>query len=32
MIPASTALKNHLTSEVTTLALCWKVIRKDGVA
>jgi uncharacterized phage protein (TIGR02218 family) len=31
MIPASTALKNHLASEVTTLALCWKVTRKDGV-
>jgi uncharacterized phage protein (TIGR02218 family) len=27
----SSALKAHLASEVTTLALCWKVMRKDGV-
>jgi uncharacterized phage protein (TIGR02218 family) len=32
MIPASPTLKTHLASEVTTLALCWKVTRKDGVA
>jgi uncharacterized phage protein (TIGR02218 family) len=32
VIPASPTLKTHLASEVTTLALCWKVTRKDGVA
>ncbi len=31
MIPISAALKAHLAAEVTTLALCWKVTRKDGV-
>jgi hypothetical protein len=31
MITTSTTLKTHLTAEVTTLALCWKVVRKDGV-
>jgi uncharacterized phage protein (TIGR02218 family) len=31
MISASTTLKAHLAAEVTTLALCWKVVRKDGV-
>lgn len=27
----STALSNHLDQEVTTLASCWKIVRKDGV-
>lgn len=27
---ASTALKNHFASEVTTLAYCWKMTRTDG--
>ncbi len=31
MIAASAALKAHLAGEVTTLALCWKVVRKDGI-
>lgn len=26
----STALSNHLDQEVTTLATCWKIVRKDG--
>lgn len=26
----STALSNHLDQEVTTLATCWKVVRRDG--
>ena len=30
MRSASTALVNHLASEVTTLATCWKVTRRDG--
>lgn len=31
MKSASTALKAHLVSPVTTLARCWKIIRTDGV-
>ncbi len=31
MKPISVALKNHLNSEITTLATCWKIVRKDGV-
>ena len=27
----STNLKTHISGEVTTLATCWKIIRKDGV-
>lgn len=27
----STALDNHFGSEVTTLAMCWKLVRKDGL-
>jgi uncharacterized phage protein (TIGR02218 family) len=27
----STAMQTHLESEVTTLALCWKILRRDGV-
>jgi hypothetical protein len=30
MKTASTAMKAHLASEVTTLCTCWKVVRKDG--
>src|SRR5947207_2810885 len=26
----STALKNHLATEVTTLANCWQLVRRDG--
>jgi uncharacterized phage protein (TIGR02218 family) len=31
MITTSTILKAHLASDVTTLALCWKVTRRDAV-
>lgn len=27
----STALNNHIGSEVTTLCMCWKIVRTDGV-
>ena len=27
-----TALATHIASEVTTLATCWSITRKDGVA
>jgi hypothetical protein len=27
----STALAQHLAGEVTTLATCWKITRRDGV-
>ena len=32
MQPLTTALASHLAQEVTTLATCWSIIRKDGVA
>lgn len=30
MKTASTALSNHLDQEVTTLATCWRIVRRDG--
>jgi hypothetical protein len=29
--PISTALAEHLAGEVTTLATCWAITRRDGV-